>query len=151
MSMKKASDVLKELNKKVENAAKLKDGSLDFVLDEVPQRIIRRTLLGKDIDGKKLKPLSENYIKFRKKTTLSADTKPNKSNLTLTGLMLSSIVGIRVGNIFRFTFSNDQDAKARWAREGGRPFFGLTKLDEKALRRKIAQILRDNMRSIFKN
>lgn len=171
---KTASDILKALSLKVKNITKDEAKSFDFLLDEIPMRIIRRTLLGKDIDNNPLKKLSKSYIEFRKgnlsfrtsKTgvvypikkgsftppTLSSDAKPAKSNLTLTGEMLSSIVGKRSGNIFTFSFGSNTFAndKARWAKEGGRPFFGLSESDKKGLTTKISSIFRQILRDNFK-
>lgn len=148
---KAASDILKALSLKVKNITKDEAKSFDFLLDEIPMRIIRRTLLGKDIDNNPLKKLSPNYIKARKKMSLGSDAKPNKSNLTLTGEMLSSIEGKRSGNVFTFFFSNSfANDKARWAKEGGRPFFGLSETDKKGLTVKISSIFRQILRDSFK-
>lgn len=170
---KTASDILKALSLKVKNITKDEAKSFDFLLDEIPMRIIRRTLLGKDIDNNPLKKLSKSYIEFRKgnlsfrtsKTgvvypikkgsftppTLSSDAKPSKSNLTLSGEMLSSIEGKRSGSLFTFFFSNSfSNDKARWAKEGGRPFFGLSETDKKGLTTKISSIFRQILRDNFK-
>jgi len=207
MMAKTASDILKGLSLKVKNITKDEAKSFDFLLDEIPMRIIRRTLLGKDINNGMLKALSANYILYREgkmsfrtsrygsvypifntekismavgKTTkrknkkgegantsiefvkhivgdkfkppkLSSDTKPAKSNLTLTGEMLSSIEGKRSGSLFTFFFSNSFSSdKARWAKEGGRPFFGLSETDKKGLTTKISSIFRQILRDNFK-
>jgi len=148
---KTASDILRELSKKVKDVTKTEAKSFDFLLDEIPMRIIRRTLLGKDIDNSPLKKLSPNYIKARKKMSLGSDAKPAKSNLTLTGEMLSSIEGKRSGSLFTFFFSNSfSNDKARWAKEGGRPFFGLSETDKKGLATKISSIFRQILRDNFK-
>lgn len=198
---KTASDILRGLSAKVKNITKDEAKSFDFLLDEIPMRIIRRTLLGKDINNNALKSLSASYIlarkgflkgeasfmarveltkrdmnkivkgTFNKKTkltsdggklklisfkaaglpTLSSDTKPAKSNLTLTGEMLSSIEGKRNGTLFTFFFSNSfSNDKARWAKEGGRPFFGLSESDKKGLTTKISSIFRQILRNNFK-
>lgn len=149
---KAASDILKELSKKVSDVTKTEAKSFDFLLDEIPMRIIRRTLLGKDLDNNPLKKLSPNYIKARKNMNdLSSDAKPAKSNLTLTGEMLSSIEGSRSGSLFTFFFSNSfSNDKARWAKEGGRPFFGLSETDKKGLTTKISSIFRQILRDTFK-
>lgn len=203
---KPASEVLKDLYKRVDKYSELSGDGFDFIVDEIPLRIIRRTLQGKDVDGKPLKPLSDTYviarkgflvgeawfyarsqltiknslkhikgtlsknkvivanklgnaaeiklIKFKAKNLpkMSSDARPSRSNLTLTGEMLSSIIGTRAANIFTFTFSNPEaDKKAYYARNGGRPFFGLSKTDEDGLRKKIAGIIRQQMRQLFKS
>jgi len=149
---KTASDILRELSKKVKDVTKTEAKSFDFLLDEIPMRIIRRTLLGKDISNSPLKKLSPNYIKARKKMDLGSDAKPTKSNLTLTGEMLSSIEGKRSGTLFTFSFGSNTFAndKARWAKEGGRPFFGLSETDKKGLTTKISSIFRQILRDTFK-
>lgn len=149
---KTASDVLKGLSLKVKNITKDESKSFDFLLNEIPMRIIRRTLLGKDLNNSPLKKLSTNYIKARKKMNgLSSDAKPAKSNLTLTGEMLSSIEGKRSGSLFIFSFSNSfANDKAKWAKEGGRPFFGLSESDKKGLTVKISSIFRQILRDSFK-
>lgn len=148
---KTASAILKALSLKVKNITKDEAKSFDFLLDEIPMRIIRRTLLGKDLNNSPLKKLSPNYIKARKKMDLGSDAKPVKSNLTLTGEMLSSIEGKRSGSLFTFFFSNSfSNDKARWAKEGGRPFFGLSESDKKGLTTKISSILRQILRDNFK-
>ena len=148
---KTASDILKALSLKVKNITKDEAKSFDFLLDEIPMRIIRRTLLGKDLNNSPLKRLSPNYIKARKKMSLGSDAKPTKSNLTLTGEMLSSIEGKRSGSLFTFFFSNSfANDKARWAKEGGRPFFGLSESDKKGLTTKISSIFRQILRDNFK-
>lgn len=149
---KTASDILRELSRKVKDVTKTEAKSFDFLLDEIPMRIIRRTLLGKDLDNNPLKKLSPNYIKARKNMNdLSSDAKPAKSNLTLTGEMLSSIEGKRNGTLFTFFFSNSfSNDKARWAKEGGRPFFGLSETDKKGLTTKISSIFRQILRDSFK-
>lgn len=205
---KTASAILKELSAKVRKVTEVESKTFDFLLDEIPMRIIRRTLLGKDINNSTLKALSASYILYREgkmsfrtskyggvypifntekismavgKTTkrknkkgegantsiefvkhivgdkfkppkLSSDTKPAKSNLTLTGEMLSSIEGTRNGNRFTFSFGSNTFAndKARWAKEGGRPFFGLSETDKKGLTTKISSIFRQILRDNFK-
>jgi hypothetical protein len=144
-----ASLVLKNLASKVEKITDFKSNDFNFILDEIPLRIIRRTLQGKDENNKALKPLSALYVKARKRFKLSKDAAPSRSNLTLTGQMLSSIVGSRAGNLFSFKFSNtESDKKAYYARTTGRPFFNLSPSDKKGLLIKIGSIIRKNLRDL---
>jgi hypothetical protein len=148
-----ASQVLKNLAKKIEKYAELKGDGFEFLVDEIPLRIIRRTLQGKDENNKPLKPLSAKYIlarwHFKKRGEMGLDASISKSNLTLTGQMLSSIIGARTGSKFTFTFSNvESDKKAYYARTTGRPFFNLSPTDKKGLLTKISAIIRKNLREI---
>lgn len=95
----------------------------------------------------------EVTVKFPAKglPELSEFTTPTKSNLTLTGQMLESIKGTRNGTRFTFSFSNSFAAqKARWVTDQGRRFFDLSKSERMGLERKIAKIIRENIRAIFK-
>lgn len=145
----KPEDVLKNLATAMD---KIDPKSFDYLLTEIPKRIRTRTRLGKGLLGT-LKELSPNYIKFRTKYSgLSKNATPKKSNLTLTGLMLDSITGVRKGFKFKFFFNNDEARKkAIWADETGRPFFDLLPSEEKAIRRDVATIIRDQLRKIFKS
>jgi hypothetical protein len=149
---KKPSEILKDYSKAVQVVDPSK---FDFLVDEVPRIIRVRTRLGKGVVGGslvKLDSLSENYQKFRKKFKgLSGLTTAKRSNLTLTGQMLDSIKGARIGYKFIFFFNNtESDNKAKWAAEGGRPFFELSDSEKNGLFRKVQKILRDEIRSIFK-
>jgi hypothetical protein len=168
--MKKPSDILKDYA----NAVKLVNPSkFDFLIDEIPRIIKIRTRLGKGVnngDIVKLNQLSSNYIKFRKKllggvslkqhrkTTkstndkgLSGETTPGKSNLTLSGEMLDSIKGRRDGLKFTFFFGNTEaNNKAKWASENGRPFFELSNSEKNGIFRRVTQIIKEELRSIFK-
>lgn len=153
--MKKPSDILKDYA----NAVKLVNPSkFDFLIDEIPRIIKVRTRLGKGVENgsfyslQSQKPLSPKYQKFRKKFTgLSQFTTPKRSNLTLTGQMLDSIKGIRSGLRFTFFFDNtDADKKAKWAADGGRPFFELSNSEKNGIFRRVTQIIKEELRSIFK-
>lgn len=141
------------------------DGDLDFLLDEIPKIIMRRTRLGKDLSGNKLKPLSTGYIKERKRLAdqLSTLTTPKKSNLTASGQLLSSIQGNRQGTKIVFRFK-DQRTKtafggskitnsevAGYVRKQGRPFFGLTKTEATALEKRVSNILKKAVRKLVKS
>lgn len=132
----------------------------DFLKDEVPTQIAKRTRLsiGATKDGDKITfgKLSDGYIKYRKKfEELDDRTTPtglrNRSNLTLTGKMLDSIKGTRLGLRFVFFFDKPfSDQKAAWNSEK-RPFFNLLKTEKNEIYRKVTKIIKDELRSIFKS
>lgn len=79
--------------------------TLREVGDYAADRIAKRTKLGKGVAGEgqeafPLKPLSEGYVKARKRKrtsgTLDNTTSPKKSNLTLTGQMLRALQVLQV-------------------------------------------------------
>ena len=142
----------KTLEKLRKHFATIKPEIFDYLLQEIPETIRRRTATGKGVSEKKLKALkklSPRYVKFRKTyPNLSTETTPKKSNLTLTGDMLSKMRGSRVGTVLTFffadKFSND---KARWNREKGRNFFELAESEKNGIMRKMSKTLRDYLRS----
>lgn len=147
-------DRLKQIEKEV--AKNIDPKTFDFILDEVPETIRKRTLLGKGVpnDGApntSLKPLSKNYIKFRSKyKSLSGKTTAKKSNLTLTGKMLDDISAVRNGFTFVFSFKDElSKKKASWVTEGGRRFFDLSKSERNGLQRKISDIIRQEIIKMF--
>jgi hypothetical protein len=154
----KASDKLAAMAKKVDSILPklINQGKMNFLLegkDSIPDIIKRRTRLGRGVnDGgglDKLKPLSDKYKNRRKNIALSGETKPNKSNLTLTGEMLNSIIGSIRGTIASFTFKGDENnKKAGWAEEGGRPFFKLSESEKNGISRKIASVIRKALRKL---
>jgi hypothetical protein len=163
----KVSDRLAQLAKQVDQV--VKDGELDFLIDEVPKIIMRRTRLGKGVSEggelDSLKPLSAEYIKFRKKhaSELSQLTSVKKSNLTASGQLLSSIQGNRQGSKFVFTFKDARTKTvfggssltngkvAEYVRKGGRRFFDLSKSERAGLQRRAGAILKRAVRNLVKN
>ena len=150
----KLKDRLKQLERDV--SKNIDPKAFDFILDEVPETIRKRTLLGKGVpsDGApntSLKPLSKNYIKFRSKyKLLSGKTTAKKSNLTLTGKMLDDISAVRNGFTFVFSFKDELNKKkASWVTEGGRRFFDLSKSERNGLQRKISDIIRQEIIKMF--
>lgn len=146
--MKTAQERLKELIKLAELPSPNK---FDYLLEAVPNRIRIRTRLGKGLLGK-LKELSPKYKKFREGfNELHSETTSNRSNLTLTGEMLYSIIGKRKEYSFKFIFANDaSDMKAYWASKTGRPFFELLPSERNGIQREISEIIMKNLRAIFK-
>lgn len=125
----------------------------NFVGTDVIDAIYRRTKRGKGIESgeeKPLKPLNERYIKRRASLDLDTTTKPKKSNLTLTGKMLSDMFFKVTGTTFIFSFNETfSKQKAIWNQEKGRTFFGLTNREETSLKRKIASKIRELIRKSF--
>lgn len=124
--MSEAQDLLDQLTSK-ENLSKLGE--------EAAEMVKVRTRLGYGCrDGKKekLNPLSPGYIKQRKKKNIPSTTTSTKSNLTLTGEMLDSIIYQVDGKELIIKFSNlDSVKKAEWVTLGDRPFMELTKQEVK--------------------
>lgn len=153
---KSAVNVLLKIKKDVEEVAKNAD--LDFLLDEIPEQIKRRTRLGKDGDNKKLKALDDDYVKVRKRSKLSSETTPKKSNLTRSGQMLEAIEGKQTGvTKFLFTFKDNRTdgAKnneiAKYAKQKGRDFFKLSESERKQFSRKISIALKNAIKKSFNN
>lgn len=158
----KASEALRKKQQDVEKA--IRTANFDFLLTEIPEQIQRRTRLGKGVDdgggNSKLDPLSEKYVERRKvlkkKGELSSETTPKKSNATLSGQMLSSIIGSKTSwSTFTFTFKPQRkDGKsnldiARWFQEKGRVFFKLSNSERKQFERKIAKIINAQVKKLF--
>lgn len=161
-----ASDRLKKLARQVEKV--IDSGELDFIIEEVPKIIMRRTRLGKGVslsgELEKLKPLSPEYIKMRKRlaSDLSTLTTPKKSNLTASGQLLSSIQGTRQGTKFVFRFKESRAKTAfggssvtnseivGYQRKQGRRFFDLSKTERQGLERKVGGVLRRAIRNLVK-
>jgi mRNA-degrading endonuclease RelE of RelBE toxin-antitoxin system len=147
----KTDKLVEELAKKVE---------FNFLMegkDSIPERIRRRTRLGKGVtksgDLQTLKKLDPKYIKWRKNQSLPPETKPSKSNLTLTGSMLNNIKGKRSGTklIFYFVGSTrgvENEKKAKYARELGRNFFALSKTEKNGILTKIRSIISRAIRKL---
>lgn len=135
---------------------------MDAIGQVVSESIAKRTRQGSGVkeygeEKEKLAALKPSYVNFREKTIkLDTTTTPGKSNLTLTGEMLSDIYHtaeegkVTIG--FRSLFSNN---KAYWAHfpEGKnagrapRPFFHFSKTEIKRaygmLRAKMKAVISD--------
>ena len=155
----------KQLEEKARQIEKtLQAANFDYLIQEIPEQIQRRTRLGAGIDpsgkNKKLDPLSDSYVKKRealkKKGDLFNATTPKKSNLTLTGQMLNAIIGIKESATrFVFTFNPQRDDGksnldiARWVQEKGRNFFRLSSSEVKQFERKIAKTINQAIKNLF--
>ena len=122
--------------------------------------IVRRTRLGYGVEGEgklrqKLKPLSENYVEFRKqnKRKLYNLTSPKKSNLTFTGQLLNSLTAKseRIGKVTLFFKGKHNNLDGSTMDNGllanfvskNRPFLGPTNREMQRLKTNIKnQILK---------
>jgi hypothetical protein len=106
-----------------------------------------RTRLGYGVNeagGQKsrLKPLTARYIEYRKVFKgLSSETRPGKSNLTLTGSMLDSLKVTSVGTNSLTIEPTGTDRKgvsntnkAAWQQKQGRNFLSLSRQEIKSAR-----------------
>lgn len=177
---------------KIKNFNKVKQELLSFFKEDLitnqdlrdigdftVKRIQSKTRSGKGIDGrteKKLKELSPNYKKYRKKLSKGplvkgqVDTeffRPNTSNLTLTGQMLRALtysvdfakkaVKVFVQDTGRQAIAlkktnvKDEKTNAEVAKEVGqvRPFIGIDEKGEEQIRISLAQKIRNKIRKSF--
>jgi hypothetical protein len=129
-SQRQFANIIKKLEKSVEQS--ISKAALKEVGVFARNLIVKRTRLGygvkKDFEAKsRLAKLSPNYIKKRKMFAgLSSNTSPSRSNLTLTGQMLDSIISETKDRtiIIKPTGRRDDGKSnadiARYAEEGGR-------------------------------
>ena len=149
-----AKKIILDILKRVENVAKglpLRPHAKD-----IEERIRRRTRVGQGLaetkrgaKQQKLKGLSDKYKQKRKqnKTKLSSNTKPGKSNLTLTGQLLDSISSRVNGNtmIIEMKEGRNDGAKNSDIIKGqskqGRDFFELSDKELRGLQNDIKKDL----------
>ena len=135
----------------------IKGFSMRKIADEAADRIRVRTRLGFGVKngvrgGKrvKLKRLtSEQYKKFRKRFRgLSGQTTPKRSNLTLTGELLDSIISRFRGNKAMLEFKNPErnNTIVEGQADMGRHFFELTDKEVKGLQNQIKRDLIKQLR-----
>ena len=128
---------------------------IDEIAEEAVITIRNRTRAGRGISGngtEKLKPLSEPYVKHRKKFKgLSSKTTPKKSNLTYTGEMLDDLTYKYLKNdkVFKEVEISIYEAyskkKAQWVTEGGRPFLGLSDNEKRFITRKLVKKVEERL------
>lgn len=112
----------------------------------------KRTQLGYGVKNRKkskLKKLSDLYKKQRrrKKSSLSGNTSPAKSNLTKTGKMLEEMNYKSTKDEFTIGFSTTfAKQKAKWNTDKLRPFMELSKQEVKRLR----DIIQNSANSLIK-
>ena len=126
------------------------------VADEAIKQIRKRTRLGYGVSNgrrTRLKPLSEDYKKTRRKMKgLSRDARPNKSNLTLTGDMLDNMEHKLKKKITSMIITLGADNalnrdKMEWVSED-RPFMGLTKAELRLLNDLIFEEVKKAMKAL---
>lgn len=131
---------------------------LELVAQEARDIIYKRTKSGKGLSANKkfgaaltpLKKLSSDYILIRGQRILGPFGTAKKSNLTLSGELLESMVYKITGN--SVTLSVDTKTHegtnitnqelAEYVTKQGRPFFGLAVIEEKILNAFIQRLIR---------
>jgi len=135
---------------------------------EMIKLIVKRTRMGKDIDGQKFPALAESTIKLRKRYKLHSSTSPGKANNTMTGQLLKSLGVVKAdkGEIWIGVIKSDRkhptlkkrtkkkstkapatnDEVMEYLEEQGRNFNGLTKANWKSLLRTVRILLKDDIR-----
>jgi hypothetical protein len=150
--MSKIEAVFSNIERRIKGLVKqirLKDYGEDAV-----NRIQKRTRLGYGVEnGKrgapryKLPKLSEPYKKQRKKKKLDSSTSASKSNLTLTGQLLRSLISKVTGRKIILTITENRtdgiknSDLVKWQSEKGRDFFELTDKEVKGLRNQLKKDL----------
>lgn len=130
--------------------------SMQAIGDSAAALIKKRTRLGYGVaqsggTKQKLKPLSDGYKKQRKANGVAASTTPNKSNLTNTAKMLDNIQATASEGKATIGFSDrEQEQKAEWVSEGGRPFNNLSEAEIKQLRDQVELEIRKQLKAIFR-
>lgn len=146
------------LKKQIENIINAKlDRALNEVSKLIPPQIKKRTQLGKDLSGSKLKDLKPSTKAYRKryKANLDSNTTPTKSNLTATGQLLNAIECEVKGRQFELSLKdqrkNDLSGSKskvknseirKFQEDQGRPFFGLLEFEKLFIIREIIKRLK---------
>ena len=136
---------------------------LEFVAQEARDIIYKRTKSGKGLSATKtfgtsltpLKKLNSEYIVIRGQKILGPFGTAKKSNLTLSGELLESMVYKITGN--SVTLSIDTKTHegtnittrelAEYVSKQGRPFFGLAVTEEKILNAFIQRLIRARIKN----
>lgn len=139
---------------------------MEKVANDLAAQIKKRTLLGYGVSNgnqQRLKPLSESYVKQRKRYSgnLSGDTTPKRSNLTATGQLLNAIRGTGYPAKLEITI-NDRRGRNLSGKSSGitnnklleyvsadRPFFAITKAESNKLVRELKTQLLATVRKFF--
>lgn len=145
----KLNDFPKHLQKQLKEAVDhvTSKSYLKEVGTELAEDIKKRTRLGygvaESLDRqKKFKPLAASTKKARKgmkkRGTLSGDTSPSKSNLTMTGEMVDDLfVETRIGVISLRLKKAFSKKKAKWNKEKGRSFLEVSRSQYNSLVKKL--------------
>lgn len=154
-SKSQIKSIVTRLNKVLADAANPQ--IYKYLADFSVKLIVKRTRLGYGVDGfleqkHRLNPLSMKYVDRRKKlASLSKNTSPGKSNLTLTNQMLESVRVLKVTNRGATigpsggrndSRSSNQDI-ARFNAEKGRVFLNLSDLEFAQMFREYRRVFGD--------
>ena len=142
------------------------------IAEKIIDIIVKRTKSGKGVsDDKvedpaliKLASLSSGYIEYRKKVKLGSFGSPSKSNLTLTGQMLDSLIYKIVNNGILIDVANTKRKKAigsgyvkqtnqevaGYVSENGRPFLALSPGEQRIIIKFIDDYLTKELRRTLK-
>jgi hypothetical protein len=129
--------------------------------------IYKRTKSGKGLTSntvsfggnslRQIEPLSPGYISYRSRRILGPYASPKRSNLTLSGELLESIIARVQGDKAIVEIEDVQHGSgigmkelARAVSDKGRPFFGLADSEVKILEAFVKRTLRDKIRSTIK-
>ena len=136
----------------------LKKKELQKIGDLSAELIRRRTRDGFGVAKtggrrRRLNSLSEQYIAFRRRfRSLSTDTSPSKSNLTLTGQMLASVQTIKVRRgtkgkalVLVATKGRKNIKKAEFNADSGRIFMNLSKRELKDITKTMTKFIKTNV------
>lgn len=138
---------------------------LETIGARVVEIIQKRTRSGKGLDKDaqgvggagltNLKPLSEMYREARKKMILGPFASANRSNLTMSGELLESIIYKIVGRDVVIEVENSDRGDgltnkqlAKYVTDQGRPFFGLSTTEGKILDNFIRRLIRERLRDL---
>lgn len=160
--MSDLNDLLKAINERAFDKIFMKslgEDAKDLIYKRTKSGIGVSSLKAENPTERKLIPLSENYIEFRKTVNLGRFGSPRRSNLTFTGQMLDSLeVKAQRFNFTVFVpekqrsslFDTDGMTNAAVARDvqKKRPFLALTVKEQRILQRKIDQHFRKVIRNI---
>jgi len=123
----------------------------------VPEQIRRRTQLGKDLKGGKIKDTTPETKAYRKRyaKNLDSNTTTNRSNLPATGQLLNSIEASSNGLVIEITLKDKRtktlsggsaqatNTEIKDFQEGqGRYFFGLIDFEKKFIVRELVKRLK---------
>lgn len=164
--VKNLKSVFNAINKVFDNSIK-KESFLEMVKDFATLRIQAETRKGQDlVNERKQPPLSPGYIEFRKrlakglsKEPIKVDPEffvPSKSNLTLTGEMLSSLTGkiiksqssIEISVTGRRSDGKSNKEVAEDLASRGRKFLGLDVKGIRLIRKMVLDEIRRAIRRV---
>lgn len=150
----------KKLNSVIKQNLTLDTNFYRTLGDYIVKTIRDRTREGFGVDvprgsKKAFKPLTSKYINYRIKfKSLSPETTPGTSNLTLTGHMLDSLTSFATSNSLRIGFTNTfAEDKAKWNAESKqkRIFMNLSSDEYKDISQIVKEYLTEKINLAIKN